>query len=188
MECLYTNLTSVINRLALLKVMRPIKGHDPWLDVCMINLCRKRDTALRSYLRARANNLHSEMTTKLEKEFEVLRKDFNARCTLGRDAFMQTKIKHALDTIKNEVWRELRNLGFLPQQREDLDDIEPDALNLHFASVSMTDAHVSDECNEVISQASEDCYWFSAVDANDVVSAVAHSGRFTKSDPINLIS
>ena len=38
------------------------------------------------------------MTTKLEKEYEVLRNDFNTRSTLARDAFMQTKISHALDT------------------------------------------------------------------------------------------
>ena len=74
---------------------------------CMINLRRKRDTALRRYLRARANIPHSEMTTKLEKEYEVLRNDFNTR--------------------------EWRNLGLLPQQREELHGIEPDALNLHFA-------------------------------------------------------
>ena len=95
---------------------------------------------------------------------------------LARDAFTQTKISHALDTNKNGVWRELRNLGLLPQQeqRVELHGIEPNALNSHFASVSTTDAHVSDECNEVISQASEDGFRFSAVDANDVVLAVAH--------------
>ena len=32
LKCLYTyNLTSVINHLATLKVLRPVKGHDPWL-------------------------------------------------------------------------------------------------------------------------------------------------------------
>ena len=40
--------------------------------------------------------------------------------------------------------------------------------------MSTTDAHVSDECNSVISQASEDGFRFSAVDANDDVLAVAH--------------
>ena len=82
------------------------------------------------------HNPHSEMTTKLEKEYEVLRDDFNTHFTLARDAFMQTKISHALDTNKNGAWRELRNLGLLPQQREELHGIEPDALNSHFASVS----------------------------------------------------
>ena len=33
---------------------------------------------------------------------------------------------------------------------------------------------MSEECNEVISQASEDGFRFSAVNANDVVSAVAY--------------
>ena len=117
LECLSTNLSSVIDRLAPLKVVRPIKGHYPWLDCSLINLRRKRDTASRRYLRARANNPHSEMTTKLEKEYEVLRNDFNTRSTLVRDAFMETKISHALDTNKNGVWRESRNLGLLPQQR-----------------------------------------------------------------------
>ena len=67
LECLYTNLTSVIDRLAPMKIVKPIKGHDPWLDSGMISLRRKRDTALRRYLRARTSNAHSEMTMKLEK-------------------------------------------------------------------------------------------------------------------------
>ena len=82
---------------------------------------------------------------------------------------MQTKISHALDTNKNGVWCELRNLGLLPQQRKELQGIEPDALNTHFASVSTTDARVTDECEEGIPQASEDGFRFSAVNANDVV-------------------
>ena len=64
---------------------------------------------------------------------------------------MQIKISHALDTNTNGVWRELCNLGLLPQQREEPHGIEPDALNSHFASVSTTNARVIDECNEVIS-------------------------------------
>ena len=113
------------------------------------------------------------MTKWLQKEFEALRNDFNARFMVAQDAFMQTKISHALDTNKNGAWRELRNLSLLPQQCEELHGIEPDALNSHFAPVSTTDAHVSDEYNEVISQTSEDGFRFSAVDANDVVLAVA---------------
>ena len=70
----------------------------------MINLCRKRGTALRYYLRARANNTSSEMSAKLQKKFEALRNDF-----------MQTKVSQAFDTNKNGVWREFRNLGLLPQ-------------------------------------------------------------------------
>ena len=53
LECLYTNLTSVIDRLAPLKVVKPVKGHDPWLDCGLINLRHKRDTASRRYLRAK---------------------------------------------------------------------------------------------------------------------------------------
>ena len=131
LECLSTILSSVIDRLAPLKVVRSIKGHDPWLDCSLINLRRKRDTASRRHLRARVNYPHSEMTTKLEKKYEVLRDDFNTRSTLAQDAFMQTKISHALDTNKNCVWCELKNLGLLPQQREKLHGIEPDALNSH---------------------------------------------------------
>ena len=52
--------------------------------------------------------------------------------------------------------------------------IEPDALNLHFASVSTTDALVTKECNDVISQATEDGFSFSVVNANDFVLAVSH--------------
>ena len=66
LECLNTTLTSVIDRLAPLKVVMPVKGHDPWLDGGMISLRRKRDSALKRYLRARTNNPHSEMSTSLK--------------------------------------------------------------------------------------------------------------------------
>ena len=32
LESLYTNLTQVIDHLAPLKVVRPVKGYGPWLD------------------------------------------------------------------------------------------------------------------------------------------------------------
>ena len=185
LECLYTNLTLVIDRLVPIKIVKPMKGHEPWLDAGMISLRRKRNTALRSYLRARINNPHSEMTIKLKTEYEVLRNDFNARSMLARDAFMQSKISHILDTNKNCVWRELGNLGLLPQQRVEFHDTDPDALNSHLASVFTTDAHVSDECNEVISQASEDGFRFSAVHANDVVLAVAHFSTQARGSDVN---
>ena len=66
---------------------------------------------------------------------------------------------HALDTNINGVW---------------LHRIESYALNSHFASVSTADGRVSDEYNVVIFQANEDDFWFSVVDANDIVLAVAH--------------
>ena len=113
--------------------MRPIKGNDLRLDGGMINLRRRQDTALRRYLRAKANNLHSELTKKLQKKFEALRNDFNACSMATQDAYMQTKIAHVFDTNKNGVWRELRNLGLLPQQRKELHGMEPEALNTHFA-------------------------------------------------------
>ena len=126
------------------------------------------------YRRARENNPNSELTSTFEKKYETLHNDFNARSTLARNAFMQTKIWYALDTNKNGMWRELRNLGLLPQQCEELHAIELDVSNSHFASVSTTEERVTDECNEAISQASEDGFQFSAVNANDVVLAVAH--------------
>ena len=86
---------------------------------------------------------------------------------------MQTEISHALDTNKNGVWHELWNLGLLPQKREELHALNR-TLWTHNLHGSTTDARVTDECNEVISQASEDRFWFSAVNANDVVLAVAH--------------
>ena len=92
--------------------------------------------------------------------------EFNSRSALARDAFMQTKILHALYNNRKGVLRELRNLGLLPKQKDELHGIEPDSLNSHFASVSTTDARVSEECSEV--------FRFSAVTANDVVLAVAH--------------
>ena len=106
---------------------------------------RKREAALRRYLRARGNNPNSELTATFEKEYKTLHNDFNARSKLARNAFMQTKISHALETNKNGVWREMRNLALQAQKREELYGIEPDALNSHFASVFTTDTCVSDE-------------------------------------------
>ena len=105
--------------------------------------------------------------------FERLRDKFNTRSALARDAFMQIKFSHALDNNKKGVWHELRNIGLLPKQQE-LHGIGTDFLKPHFASVSTTDARVSEECSKVISQASEDDFRFSAVSTNDVVLAVAH--------------
>ena len=65
---------------------------------------------------------------------------------------MQTKISHALDNNRNGVWRELRNLGLLPKQQEELHCIESDCVDSHFDSVSTTDARVSVESSKVISQ------------------------------------
>ena len=72
-----------------------------------------------------------------KQKFERLSEEFNSRSALARDAFMQTKISHALDNNRNCVWRELRNLGLLPKQQEELHDIEPDSLNSHFTTVSL---------------------------------------------------
>ena len=47
-----------------------------------------------------------------------------------------------------------------PKQREELHGVELDSLNSNFTSVSTTDSRVSQECNEVISQASYDRFWF----------------------------
>ena len=63
------------------------------------------------------------MTTKLEKEYEVLRNDLIPR-SLGTPL---RQISHALDTNKNGVWRELRNLGLLHQQRLEMHGIKLDA-------------------------------------------------------------
>ena len=77
LECLNTNLTTVIDSLAPLKVVRPTKGFDPWMDASLISLRRKRDAALRKFRRGRKE--------KHRKEFERLRDDFNARSALARD-------------------------------------------------------------------------------------------------------
>ena len=66
-----------------------------------------------------------------------------------------------------------------------LHGIEPDTLNSGFASVSTTDAHVSDECNRVISRASEDGFRFTAVDANDGVLTVAHFSTQARGSDVN---
>ena len=47
LECLNTNLNTVPDRLAPLKIVRPRKGHDPWMDADLICLRRRRDALLR---------------------------------------------------------------------------------------------------------------------------------------------
>ena len=74
----------------------------------------------------------------------------NSCCALARDAFMQPKISDVLDNNRNGVLRVLRNFARLPKQQEELHGIEPNSLNSHFASVSITDARVSEGCNKVI--------------------------------------
>ena len=147
LECLNTNLSKVLDDLAPLKTIRPIKGYDPWMDAALISLRRRRDALLRRYLRTKvARHLY---------DYEHLRDEFNVRYEQARNAFMQTRISHALDTNSNGVWRELRNLGLLPKQREELHGIAPDILNSHFASISTTDARMNEECFDIISKASE---------------------------------
>ena len=89
MKFLNTNLTSVINQLAPVKAVRPVKG-DSWLDGGMIDLRRETDTALRCFLSARAFKSHSDMNTKLQKEFETPHNEFNACSMLARDFFTNT--------------------------------------------------------------------------------------------------
>ena len=80
LECLNTNLTSAIDHLAPLKIVRPVKGHDPWLDGGMISLRCKRDSALKRYLHARTNNPLFEMSTSLKLSAMTL---MRAPCLLG---------------------------------------------------------------------------------------------------------
>ena len=50
LECLNnTNLTTVIDSLAPLKVVRPTKGFDPWMDASLISLRRKRKKFKKSF-------------------------------------------------------------------------------------------------------------------------------------------
>ena len=85
------------------------------MDARLVSLHCKRVAALRKCRRSRKE--------KHCKEFEQLSKEFNSRTALARDAFMQTKISHALDNNRNSVWRELQNLGLLPKQQEELHGI-----------------------------------------------------------------
>ena len=132
-HCINTNWTTVIDSLAPLRVVRHTKGFDPWMNAGLISLRCKRVAARRKCWRSRKEKHY--------KEFERLSEEFNSRSAMARDAFMQTRISHALDSNRNGVWRELRILGLLPKQQEELHD---------FASViSTTDTRVSEEFNGV---------------------------------------
>ena len=173
------NLINVLDNFAPLKTVKPVKGFDPWMDDALISLRRRRNAVLRRYLR-----------TRLDKhcvKYTQLRDEYNMRFEESRNNFMQTKIADAVENNSNGVWQELRNLGLLPQQREELHGITPDDLNSHFASVSTTNTRVREECFDVISKASENGFRFSPVDFNDVVLAVAHfSTQARGSDAISL--
>ena len=67
----------MVDSLAPLRVVRPTKGFDPWMDATLIILRRKRDAALRKW---------QGRKEKHRKEFKRLRDDFNARSGLARDA------------------------------------------------------------------------------------------------------
>ena len=71
----------MIDRLAPLKVVEPVKGHDPWLD----------------------GGLITRTVKKLQKEFEALRNDFNARLIL------KTKQKKwaLLNWILSRGWKDI---------------------------------------------------------------------------------
>ena len=166
LECFNMNLTIFLDKLALLKTFKPVKAYDPWMDSALIGLRRKRDAALRRYLRTKVDR-HND-------EYARLHDEYNPRNEEARNGFMQTRIAHVLDSNSNGVWRELCNLDLLPQECEELHGIIPDTLNFHFASVSTTDARVSDECFDVNSKASKNGFRFSEVDFNDVVLAVTH--------------
>ena len=97
LECFNMNLTTVLDKLAPLKTVKPAKGYEPWVDSELIGLRRKRDAALRQYLLTKLNGLNDE--------YAHLRDEYNARYEEARNSFMQTRIAHTLGSNSNGVWR-----------------------------------------------------------------------------------
>ena len=89
LDCLNTNLTAVIDSLAPLKVVRPTKGFDPWMDASLISLRCKRIAALRKCRRSKKE--------KHCKEFERLSEEFKL-CSGSRCFYADHDAKHCSRT------------------------------------------------------------------------------------------
>ena len=54
------NLTNILDKLAPLKTVKPVKVYEPWMDSALIGLRRKRNAALRWYLRTKVDRYNDE--------------------------------------------------------------------------------------------------------------------------------
>ena len=166
LNILNTHLTSAIETLAPLKVVKGTKDRPPWMTQEIQELTKSRDATLRRYLRTRQ--------TTYMGEFNQLRDRVNLLSEQARRQFYQEKISYALDHNPNGVWHDLRKLGLLRKESQSLHGMAPEALNAHFASVSTSASESSANYNEVLSQATDDGFKFKEIDFSDVVLAVKH--------------
>ena len=117
LDCLNTNLTTVIDSLVPLKVVRPTKEFDPWMDaglIVMQTLGNVSEAEKKSIVKSGCvkNSTHALFLLTML----LFRPRFRTRWT-----------------TEMMFWRELRNLGLLLKHQEELHGNEPDSLNLHFA-------------------------------------------------------
>ena len=95
-----------------------------------------------------------------------------------------------LDENKN-IWKEMRNLGLLPQRKEDdLHGFKPGELNAHFAGISVSPLENIDEAMDIIQSASEEGFFFKPINLTDVILAIFHfssQARGTDGIPQNII-
>ena len=93
-------------------------------------------------------------------EFLQLSNEVDERITRERNSFLHKHLTDALDENKN-IWKEMRNLGLLPQRKEDdLHGFKPGELNAHFAGISVSPLENIDEAMDVIQSASEEGFFF----------------------------
>ena len=60
----------------------------------------------------------------------------------------------------NDIWKELRNMGLLPKQEEDLNGFSKEELNSYFASVSVFSCEDNTERLAIINLANEEGFKF----------------------------
>ena len=80
------------------------------------------------------------------------------------------------------IWKELRNLGFLPSPKSSLHGLTPEELNCHFSNISIS---FSEDHSELIKDdiyGYDDGFAYSPVTTNDVIQVVAHFKSQTKGE------
>ena len=91
---------------------------------------------------------------------------------MARCAFMHNKINDVLDSNKN-FWKELRNLGLLPENSDALHGFMTDKLNYHITSSISTHEDLQGMQQKLQNPPLED-FSFQPVSENDVALAVSH--------------
>ena len=107
-------------------------------------------------------------------EFLQLSNEVDVHITQERNSFLHKHLSDALDENKN-IWKEMSNLGLLPQRKEDdLHGFKPGELIAHFVGIAVSSLENIEEAMDFILPASEEDFTFKPVNFTDVVLAISH--------------